>query len=179
MPISLRSRAVALAAALSLLGSAACGPQDEATASPAAQPTTAAASAAADAPVAASNGAPQLVVYKTPTCGCCKAWVDHMRENGFAVDTRDMDDLTPIKAQYGIASEHQSCHTAVVDGYVVEGHVPADLVAKLLTDRPADVAALVVPGMPMGSPGMEGVYKEAYEVLAVGKDGRSTVYARR
>lgn len=175
MPTLARTRAAALLATLSIVALAACGPDAAESAPPAGTATTAAAVPAATA----DNGAPQLVVYKSPTCGCCNAWVDHMRENGFAVETRDTTDLTPIKKLHGIAPEHESCHTAIVDGYVVEGHVPADLVAKLLTERPADVAGLVVPGMPMGSPGMEGMYKQAYDVLALGKDGRTTVYARR
>jgi len=119
-----------------------------------------------------------VIVYKTPTCGCCKAWVDHLRANGFDVVERDSADLAPVKAAHGVPGALESCHTAVVDGYVIEGHVPADLVAKLLAERP-EVAGLAVPGMPAGSPGMEGPYKEAYDVLAFQKDGRTTVYARR
>jgi hypothetical protein len=117
-------------------------------------------------------------VYKSPTCGCCQAWVEHMRENGFAVTVVDTTDLAPIKARHGIGREMESCHTGIVDGYVIEGHVPADLVARLLSERP-DIRGLAVPGMPMGSPGMEGAHKEAYEVLAMDRAGRTTVFARR
>ena len=121
---------------------------------------------------------PEMTVYKSQWCGCCTQWVAHMRDNGFEVKVEEMNDLSPIKARYSVTSELSSCHTAVVDGYVVEGHVPADLVKKMLRDRP-DVVGLAVPGMPIGSPGMEGPNKEAYEVLTFDDDGESAVYARR
>ena len=98
---------------------------------------------------------PSIKVYKTATCGCCKAWVQHLRDNGFRVETVDMPDLSLIKQKYGVKPALQACHTAVVDGYVVEGHVPADVILKLLKDHPA-VAGVAVPGMPGGSPGMGG-----------------------
>lgn len=145
--------------------------------------TSAAADPAAQATLASATpeampGVPQVTVYKTPTCGCCKEWVSHLRENGFAVITHDQDDLSGVKMANGITRELASCHTAVIEGYVVEGHVPADLIARMLTERP-DIAGLAVPGMPGGSPGMESAPKEAYQVLAIGKDGRTTVYANR
>lgn len=178
----LRRLALVAAAALAPL---ACGgpdaaPDAQTPLADAAAPTPAAATAAdtGAALLATAAGAPQLTVFKSPTCGCCHAWVEHMRENGFSVAVVDTVDLAPVKARHGVGRHLESCHTAVVDGYVIEGHVPADLVAKLLTERP-EVAGLAVPGMPVGSPGMEGAYKEAYDVLAFGKDGRTTVYARR
>lgn len=121
---------------------------------------------------------PGMTVYKSQWCGCCTQWVAHMREHGFAVEVEEMNDLSPIKARYGVTQELSSCHTAVVDGYVVEGHVPADLVKRLLRDRP-EVVGLAVPGMPIGSPGMEGPNKEAYNVLTFDGEGKTAVYARR
>jgi hypothetical protein len=122
--------------------------------------------------------AADVVVYKSPTCGCCGKWIEHMEEAGFRVDVQDRGDLSPIKAEHGVPRRLQSCHTAKVGGYLVEGHVPADLVQRMLDEKP-DIRGLAVPGMPMGSPGMEGPYKDAYDVLAIGKDGRTKVYARR
>jgi hypothetical protein len=121
---------------------------------------------------------PGITVYKSQWCGCCTQWVAHMRDNGFEVKVEEMNDLSLIKARYSVTSELSSCHTAVVDGYVVEGHVPADLVKRLLRDRP-DVVGLAVPGMPIGSPGMEGPNKEAYDVLTFDDTGATSVYARR
>ncbi len=122
---------------------------------------------------------PQMLVYKTPTCGCCKKWVDHVKAAGFEVTVKDLPDLGDIKDEVGVQPEHRSCHTALVNGYVIEGHVPADLVQKLLREKPKDVAGLAAPGMPQGSPGMEGLMKEKYDIVAFRKDGKATVYATR
>ena len=179
-PLSAAWRAAVLAAPLLLLAACSGGETaDSADAAPLpAVPTADAAPAAAPAtPVA--NGAPVVTVYKSPSCGCCKAWVAHLQENGFAVVERDTSDVHPVKAAHGLPGELESCHTGIVQGYVIEGHVPADLVAKLLTEKPEGVVGLAVPGMPMGSPGMEGPTKEPYEVLAFTRDGRTSVYARR
>jgi len=119
-----------------------------------------------------------ITVYKTPTCGCCAQWVEHLRGAGFQVRAVDLEDLTEIKQGSGVPIRYRTCHTAVVNGYVVEGHVPADLVKRMLAEKPK-AAGLAVPGMPMGSPGMEGATKDAYEVLLFQKDGTATVYARR
>lgn len=119
-----------------------------------------------------------IKVYKTPQCGCCKAWVDHLSKNGFQVETMDMPDLTLVKQKYGVTPALEACHTAVVDNYVVEGHVPADVIQRLLKERPA-VLGVAVPGMPAGSPGMEGAMKERYDVLTFDRAGRSRVYAKR
>jgi hypothetical protein len=119
-----------------------------------------------------------IKVYKTPECGCCKAWVKHLRDNGFQVETMDMPDLALVKQKYGVKPALQACHTAVVNGYVVEGHVPADVIKKLLKERPA-IAGVAVPGMPSGSPGMEGGLKQPYEVLTFDRAGHSRVYARK
>ncbi len=122
--------------------------------------------------------AADIVVYKSPTCGCCSKWIDHMKANGFTVEAHNSPDMQPIKQQIGVPPNLQSCHTAVVDGYVIEGHVPADVVARILTEKPA-IKGLAVPGMPMGSPGMEGSRKDAYDVVTFDQDGRTTVYTSR
>lgn len=136
--------------------------------------------AAGLAGVAASqrSTAPTIQVYKTSTCGCCRVWVEHLRSNGFTVQTTDLDDLSGIKSKHGVPARAQSCHTGVVNGYVVEGHVPAADIHRMLKERPA-IAGLAVPGMPIGSPGMEvpGVKPQPFDVLAVEKDGRTRVFA--
>lgn len=122
---------------------------------------------------------PPMTVYKTPTCGCCKEWVKHVESAGFKVKAVDMDDLSPIKRSAGVPAAMESCHTALVGPYVVEGHVPADLVRKMLDEKPK-IAGLSVPGMVVGSPGMEqGNAKEPYSVVAFTRDGKTSVYARR
>ena len=100
----------------------------------------------------------------------------HLRENGFEVKTEAVADLRPIKAEYGVRPQHEGCHTAIVDGYVIEGHVPAADIVRLLEERP-DIVGLTVPGMPMGSPGMDGGLPESYEVLTFDEAGAETVYA--
>ncbi len=121
-----------------------------------------------------------VVVYKTPTCGCCKKWVTHLEESGFTVKTTDMDDLSNIKTQFGVPQNLRSCHTAVVDGYIVEGHVPADVIEKMLNEKP-EIAGISVPGMPVGSPGMEveGRPADRYNIVAFNKTGQTKVYASR
>ena len=121
------------------------------------------------APLAAEPK-PEVQVYKSPTCGCCEKWVEHLRAEGFTVRTSDVADVTPIKLENGIAPELSACHTAFVGGYVVEGHVPASDIRRLLAERPA-VAGLAVPGMPVGSPGMEGPRPVPYEVFSFGARG--------
>lgn len=120
----------------------------------------------------------QMTVYKTPTCGCCSKWVDHMKAAGFPVEAVDTThaDLQNIKRAHGVPAHAASCHTAVVNGYVVEGHVPAEDVARMLRERP-DIRGLAVPGMPMGSPGMEGPISQKYDVIAIGKNGEESVWA--
>lgn len=119
---------------------------------------------------------PSLLVYKTPTCGCCTGWIAHMREAGFAVDARDVTDIMSVKLDAGIPAGASSCHTTLVDGYYVEGHVPAEQVKRLLVERP-DIAGIAVPGMPTGSPGMEGPNARPYQVVAIAHDGTATVFA--
>lgn len=127
---------------------------------------------------AARSATPMMAVYKTPTCGCCAKWVDHMRQNGFNVMVTDLNDLSTIKQKHGVPARLQSCHTGVVNGFVIEGHVPAADVKRLLEDKPA-VTGLTVPGMPAGSPGMEvpGIRTPAYQVLTFDKAGATKVFA--
>lgn len=119
-----------------------------------------------------------MMVYKDPNCGCCKTWVTLMRNAGFEISARDTADMPAIKQRYKVPEALGSCHTALVGGYVVEGHVPADLITRLLKEKPK-VLGLAVPGMPIGSPGMEGGTKEAYDVLTFDAAGKTTVFARR
>jgi len=122
--------------------------------------------------------AADVVVYKSPTCGCCKKWVSHMRENGFSVEVHEQYNVTPKKDEYGVPRRLRSCHTAKVGRYVVEGHVPADVVRQLLEEQP-EIAGVAVPGMPMGSPGMEGFRKDPYDVISFADSGKSGIYASR
>jgi hypothetical protein len=112
-----------------------------------------------------------LTVHKTPWCGCCTAWAEHMAAAGFAVAVEDSEDLDPIKRSLGVPVRLESCHTGVIEGYVIEGHVPAAVVERLLAERPEGIAGLAVPGMPAGSPGMEFGTAEAYDVIAFGPAG--------
>ena len=128
---------------------------------------------------APNSAKPAMTVYKSATCGCCEKWVAHMKANGFNVTALDVDDIEVPMKTYGVPSALASCHTAVVGGYVVEGHVPADLVTKMLREKPA-IAGIAAPGMPVGSPGMEVPgYKDAYRVMSFDKAGKTAVYAQR
>lgn len=126
------------------------------------------------------SGPQQLEVWKSPNCGCCAGWVKHMDSAGYAVTAQNVASgiLAKIKKQAGLVAHLQSCHTAKVGGYIIEGHVPAEDVKRLLAEKP-DAIGLAVPGMPIGSPGMEmGNEKERYEVLLVKKDGSTEVFAK-
>jgi hypothetical protein len=120
----------------------------------------------------------EVVMYKSPTCGCCAKWAVHMNANDFAVEERPTEELYQIKEENGITRQLASCHTALVGGYVVEGHVPAEDVKRLLAEKP-DAIGITVPGMPIGSPGMEVEGREAdnYDVLLINKDGSTSVWA--
>jgi hypothetical protein len=120
---------------------------------------------------------PLLRVTKATGCGCCEGWADHLRASGFACEVTALDDLTPLKRRLGVPEDLQSCHTATLEGYVVEGHVPAAALRRLLAERPA-ILGLAVPGMPMGSPGMPSPQLEAYEVIAFAADGRREAFMR-
>ena len=120
-----------------------------------------------------------LLVHKTPTCGCCKKWVNHLEANSFSTMIRDHQSLQKIKEQYAIKPKYQSCHTAVSnDGYFFEGHIPSKFIKQFLANPDEDAIGLSVPGMPLGSPGMEveGRFMP-YDVLVLYKDGSSKVYA--
>ena len=120
-----------------------------------------------------------LQVWKDPNCGCCEQWVAHVRQAGFAVTVRDTSDMSTVKAAMGVPEALGSCHTARVGSYTIEGHVPADVIKQLLAEKPV-ARGLAVPGMPMGSPGMEqGGRKDRYDVLLFDKAGRTRVFASR
>lgn len=128
---------------------------------------------------AASSPSKTAMVYKQVGCGCCSIWAEQLRKLGFKVSTLEVSDLARTKTAYGVPPSTHTCHTALIDGYVFEGHVPLDLVQKVLKERPK-IAGLAVPGMPLGSPGMEmGSRKDPYEVLAFDRDGKTSIYAKR
>ncbi|MFQ5787600.1 MAG: DUF411 domain-containing protein [Thermodesulfobacteriota bacterium] len=121
--------------------------------------------------------ASEIFVYKNPNCGCCNKWITHLEENSFTVKSENISNLNSIKEKLGVSKELGSCHTAVVEGYVIEGHVPVEDIRRLLDERP-EITGLSVPEMPIGSPGMElGNKKEEYDVLAISKDGSTSVYS--
>ena len=120
-----------------------------------------------------------MQVYRSPTCGCCGLWVDHVKAAGFSPVVHQMEDVSPVKVKGGVPGDLQSCHTALIGGYVIEGHVPADVIQQLVTEKPK-IAGLAVAGMPVGSPGMEqGARVDPYQVIAFTKDGKRSVYAKR
>lgn len=122
---------------------------------------------------------PTIKVYKSPTCGCCALWVDHMREAGFELDVEDTDDMIEVKVDAGLPLQLQSCHTALVDGYVFEGHIPAEVIARFLAEKPS-ASGLAVPGMPVGSPGMEfGDRVDPYDVIQFDAAGNASIYESR
>ena len=123
--------------------------------------------------LSASSEAQVLEVYRSPSCGCCGKWVSHMRNAGFQVVVTDITDLRPIKNKFGVDPELQACHSAMIDGYVIEGHVPSREVMRLLKDRPKAIG-LAVPGMPIGSPGMEqGSRRDPFQVILFSSTRRS------
>jgi hypothetical protein len=115
-------------------------------------------------------------VYKDATCGCCANWVEHLRRNGFAPTSENVADMNVVKQTYGVPAQTRSCHTAIVAGYVIEGHVPAAEIHRLIQTK-AKVAGLAVPGMPIGSPGMEGANPRPYDVLSFEKTGKTAVFS--
>lgn len=121
-------------------------------------------------------GEKEATVWKSPSCGCCQGWIEHLEHSGYTVKAINVDDVDPIKAALGVPPKLASCHTAKIDGYVVEGHVPAQAIDKLLKERPK-VTGLASPGMPSGSPGMEGGPKDDNYVVTFGPNG-STVYGK-
>lgn len=138
--------------------------------------------ALAASPLALASGralaaAPKVSVVKLEGCGRCELWSEHLRKNGFEVSVRAVPDLAPVRARYGVAKDFGTCHTALVGGYVIEGHVPAADIQRLLRSK-LKVAGLAVPGMPAGSPGMEGPQSEPYNVLTFDRGGATRIYAR-
>ena len=120
---------------------------------------------------------PLVTVFKNPTCACCGKWVEHLKANGFAVKVQEVNDTAAYERQYHVPRSLVSCHTAVVNGYTIEGHVPAAEIKRLLNERPKAVG-LAVPGMPVGSPGMEAARSEAYSVMLFDESGHYSVYQR-
>jgi hypothetical protein len=118
---------------------------------------------------------PAMTVFKSPWCGCCEAWVEIMQQAGFDVTVENREDLDPVKRQAGVPQAMEGCHTAMIEGYFVEGHVPATAVARLLSERP-DIAGLAVPGMPAGSPGMGDDPAARFDVLAVDRTGSAEIF---
>jgi hypothetical protein len=119
---------------------------------------------------------PTITVYKDPSCGCCKSWIEYLVKHGYRVDAKDTPDMPGIKRALGVPNGLTACHTAVVNGYLIEGHVPAADIARLLQQKPK-IAGLAVPGMPMGSPGMEGPRAQHYQVISFDKAGKTKVFA--
>jgi hypothetical protein len=132
------------------------------------------------ASTAAKAEPPLVEVWKSPTCGCCGEWIKHLQANGFATRTHLVPDTAPVRRRVGFDEKYGSCHTALVGGYALEGHVPAREIKRLLKEKPAGVVGIAVPGMPLGSPGMDlpsyGGRKMPYDVVLVKRDGTSSVY---
>ena len=147
----------------------------------ASQPLEAHGDVKGDAAMPVNSGAtgPQMTVYRSASCGCCTSWGSHIASAGYRIEDHVTEDMDAVKKARGVSPQQASCHTAVVEGYVIEGHVPASAIQRLLAERP-NIRGLAVPGMPMGSPGMEvaGVEAERFEVLAIAHDGTTSVFAR-
>ena len=120
--------------------------------------------------------AEEIMVYKSPTCGCCKKWVKHLEKAGYDVKTKDVRNMNKVKNKFGVQRQFQSCHTAKIGKYFIEGHVSASDIKRLMKEKP-DIKGLSAPGMPMGSPGMEGHRKDKYDVIAIDNNNNATVYS--
>jgi len=126
----------------------------------------------------AAEPAKTITVYKSPTCGCCGGWVDYLRDNGFSVETHNTEALRDIKAKFGLTDGRlMSCHTAIVDGYVVEGHVPVDDIRRLIDEKP-EIVGITAPGMPQMSPGMSSLVPKGYDVLSFDAKGDTELFSR-
>lgn len=179
-------RTLPLIAALAAVSLAACAEPAPAPATAAQAPAADAAAAVGDAPPAATTDLagdtafdwPTMTVYKTPYCGCCVLWIEHAQAAGIPVDVVDVDDMGPAKQQLGVPYGKGSCHTAEIDGYFIEGHVPIEDIRRLLVERP-EARGLALPGMPAGSPGMEmpDGRAQAFTVELVAPDGTTTAWA--
>lgn len=117
-----------------------------------------------------------IEIYESPTCGCCDLWANYMEKQGYHVKITKTNDFLKIKEQLGIKDEYQSCHTGIINGYAIEGHVPQDAISWLLKNKPKDIIGISAPGMPQGSPGMEQGYYEEYPVILMKKDGDYQIY---
>ena len=134
--------------------------------------------AASSTPMALSEEMQKVEVYKSPTCGCCSLWVEHMKKSGFDVEVHEVQNVMPFRQRFGVPDAMTSCHTAVIGGYAIEGHVPAADIKRLLREKP-HAAGLAVPGMVRGSPGMEqGQGKDPYNTILFSADGKATTFAR-
>lgn len=174
-------RFLAAAACALLLGCSAAGSAGSTAAAHASDPgpATAQATATASTTPHPAGALPAITVRKHPSCGCCNVWIGHLREAGFVVDALDVQDMAAVKDAAGVPEAMASCHTAEVAGYFIEGHVPADDIARLLRERPV-AKGLAVPGMPLGSPGMEhpqGIV-QPYQVMLIQEDGGSREFSR-
>jgi len=125
--------------------------------------------------IASAGDKPAATIYKNPNCGCCEQYADYMRQNGFEVTVKPTHDLTMIKRRHGVPEQFDGCHTMLIDGYVVEGHVPLNTINRLLTERPS-IKGIALPGMPQGSPGMSGTKREPFTIYGFG-EGRPKVYS--
>ena len=172
-------RALRYAAVLAVaaIATPACSPRAERADVPAepAAPADHGTALAAASPT--DTALPTMAVYKTPACGCCRGWIEHVQAAGFTVEVHDLEDLSEIKSEAGVPEKARSCHTAIVGGYTIEGHVPAPTVLRVLREKPR-VAGLAVAGMPVGTPGMEvpGQEPDKYDVLSFQADGSTAVY---
>ena len=127
-------------------------------------------------PLSAAENSLEIKVYHSPSCGCCKGWIAHLEKHNFKVHSVLTDDVAVIKTKHGLPKEAASCHTAIIDGYVIEGHVPANDIKRLIKDKP-DIAGLTVPQMPVGTPGMEmGERKDPFNVIAFDKKGNFDIF---
>lgn len=163
---------------VALMALAACSQGKAPDAAPADMPPQAPATTVASSGAAVVDTTlPVMTVYKSPTCGCCNSWVDAVKQAGFTVVVHDVDDVTPVKDDAAVPADKRSCHTAIIGGYAIEGHVPPATIKKFLAEHPK-AAGLAVPGMPSGAPGMEmpGHEPDHYDVIAFQANGTSTVY---
>lgn len=140
--------------------------------------TSAGAAAQRSAGKPAAAAAQPITVYKTASCGCCAKWAEHLKQNGFAPTIHTVQSTDAAPPAKGVPQALRSCHTATLEGYTIEGHVPADVIKKMLKERPK-IAGLAVPGMPPGSPGMESSNPQPYEVMAFDAAGKTSVYAKK
>ncbi|MBE9044240.1 DUF411 domain-containing protein [Pleurocapsales cyanobacterium LEGE 10410] len=123
------------------------------------------------------SGITEMIVYRSPSCGCCGVWVEHAKKHGFKIEDIKTDEMEALKQEHNVPAELASCHTTIIDGYVMEGHIPADDIKRFLAQKPDDLIGLTVPGMPIGTPGMEARdIKQPFQVLAFNDKGETTVY---